>query len=178
MRPLTSSEKMLSIVTLIIIALIVTYALAFLLFDSINNISREISKLKSQLKETRFLLSEADLWQQREDWIKKTIVVAPQGGLATSELLSQVSQLAREHNVEIVNQSITQVDPDPQFTIAGIDLTIIASMENFIKWVQSFQKPEKLTGVTKISLGSDTDPVKIRANLRIIRYYAPQELGS
>lgn len=173
MRPLTSSEKNLALALGVIWGLALTAFLLYMFWNTLQTTQRQIASFQNQLKEANTLLKESDIWLQRVAWLDQSLEVAPPGGLANSALLTMLSNSARENAVTIINQSVASLDPDPFFTLVGIDLTVTATMENFVKWIHGFQKPHTLTGVTRISLRSDADPTKIRADIRIVRYYAP-----
>jgi hypothetical protein len=171
MRQLKSSEKKLLLATGALALSLVTIMLTFYLFNVIQKIERQITKLEHQKKQNQTVLADKKLWETREAWLAQHLQAAPPSGIANALLLTNLQSAARFLDVQILEQRFLQQEPDAILTTAGAELTVSAKMKNLVKWLHTIQTPDNLTGITRISLKSDADPDKVRAEVRVIKYY-------
>ncbi|MCS7062554.1 MAG: type II secretion system protein M [Methylacidiphilales bacterium] len=174
-RPLTPSEKRLTIILAIVLLFIGNYYLIAYLFTQIKKQHRIIADIKSQEQLTALWLEEKDLWQQRQQWLDKHQPTLTNPDQASSDMLQKLVEKARQFNITISDQRILPPSSTPDYQQIAIELKISGTLEQITQWIADFQQPENFYAIPSCNIKSDTDPPKVIVTLQIARWYAPAQ---
>jgi hypothetical protein len=135
----------------------------------------ELTKLNATRKTQTVFMEERELWQKREDWLKKHQPVLQSAGEA-STLLDQIKQIAAKHKILIVNPAIGSGDsaPDHQSVFASIETK--SPWPPLVHFLYEIQQPEAFIVFENVNLAIDSsDPTAMRGKFKIARWFAPSQ---
>jgi hypothetical protein len=127
--------------------------------------------LRADQAEAKVALFETDLWKQRMAWIDANEPPLGNEGDAKAQVLEQVLKGARDNKLEIVEQSLNDVQHGAAGTQVNVTVKVKGSMQDLVKWMTSFQKPDQFFAVSTFSLRADQDQKIFLCNLQIARYF-------
>ena len=146
-----------------------------MLLGAIGRARTELTKLNGLRKTQTVFMEERELWQKREDWLKKHQPVLQSAGEA-STLLDQVKQIAAKHNILIVNPAIGSGDStsDHQSVFASIETK--SPWPPLVNFLYEIQQPEAFIVFENVNLAIDSsDPTAMRGKFKIARWFAPSQ---
>jgi len=116
-------------------------------------------------------LLKKDLWAQRKAWIKDHEPVSTEEGDTKAQVLEHVSKGAHDNKLEILEQSLNDVQQGPAGTRVNVTLKIKGPMEGLCHWLADLQKPESFYAVSKLSLKADQDQKSMICTVQLARYF-------
>jgi hypothetical protein len=116
-------------------------------------------------------LKEIPQWQSNLAWIKAKQPPLGDEGDAKAEVLEFVQKGARAHKLEVVEQSLNDVQRTAGGTRVNVSIKVKGSMQDLVEWLAPLQKPDDFYAVTLFSLKADQDQKSFDCTLQIARYY-------
>lgn len=171
MKPLSANERFLLLI------------LGVLLFGSLNFIgyrwlSQKQAKLNLHYAELRADKADAqvdlqslDLWTQRKQWLTEHQPSMGDEGDAKAQLLQFVLKGARDHQLEILEQSLNDVKKTSAGPCVTVSVKVKGSMEGLCRWLAEVQIPQDFYAITSFSLKADQDQKSMICSLQVTRYF-------
>lgn len=175
---MTKREKNLAVLTGAVVFLIVNMVVVVLLVRKQGDLRERVSELREERAEADMWLKEKEKWQARKQWLGNTQQVLASPSVESAQLLETLSASATRHSITVVEQGFAE----PEARGAGgekphdeidVKLKVSGPMEAVTRWLAEIQQPEKLQGVSSLSMKVEGDPSKIVCELTVARYYAP-----
>ncbi|PYL64474.1 MAG: hypothetical protein DMF20_10540 [Verrucomicrobia bacterium] len=145
------------------------------IFGGVGGSHKEVVARRAKLAEQALYIKERDLWNKREEWIRKHQPVLNNPAEA-SALLDQLREVANKHNVLIENPAIGTGETTPYHQ------TVFASIETKSPWpplvhfLYDVQRPDAFTVFENVNLVIDgSDPTMMRGKFKIARWFAPAQ---
>jgi len=129
------------------------------------------AQLRADQAEARVDLQESDLWAQRKAWIRDHEPAMGDEGDAKAQVLEYVLKGARANKLEIMDQSLNDVEHGAAGTRVNVSVKVRGSMEGLAKWLTDLQKPDQFYAVSSFSLKADQDQKSMVCALQIARYF-------
>ncbi len=172
MRALTKNEKFL----LLILAAIVFAGGNFFGYRWLSQRQSSLQLADAQLRadqaEAKVDLRESDLWAQRKAWVRDHEQPLGDEGDAKARVLAYVVKGARDDNkLEIMAQSVNDVQHGAAGTCINVSLKVKGSMQGLCKWLTDLQKPDQFYAISSFSLKADQDQKSMVCTLQIARYF-------
>lgn len=174
MRPLTASEKRLSIILAIALFLMVNLIVLSFSIRSWQTAKRQITSLQATKVEQDSWLAQKDFWMERNEWLKTHQPAPPASGVGASELLQQIQQSAKSANVRILDQKLPDPTITPDYQEYSVQLRVSGSLEALTKWLTTLQTPEAFIAIPSFDLISDKEPPQVICDLTIAKWYKPE----
>jgi hypothetical protein len=116
-------------------------------------------------------LQEIPTWQQRKAWVNDKEPPLGDEGEAKAAVLESVQKGARANKLEIVEQSLNDVQPGAGGARVNVSLKVKGSMQDLVNWLTALEKPDDFYAVTLFSLKADTDQKSFDCTVQIARYF-------
>jgi hypothetical protein len=143
------------------------------IFGAVGGSHKEVVVRRAKLGEQALYIKERDLWNKREEWLRKHQPVLNNPAEA-SALLDQLREVANKHNVLIENPAIGTGETTPYHQ------TVFASIETKSPWpplvhfLYDVQRPDAFIVFENVNLVIDgSDPTMMRGKFKIARWFAP-----
>jgi len=127
--------------------------------------------LRADQAEAKVDLLESDLWAQRAAWIGGHEPALGDEGDAKAQVLEYVLKGARDNKLEIMEQSLNDVQHGAAGTRINVSVKVKGSMESLVKWLTDLEKPDQFYAVSSFSLKADQDLKSMVCTLQIARYF-------
>jgi hypothetical protein len=127
--------------------------------------------LRADQAEAKVDLVDSGLWDQRTAWIAAHEPPLGNEGDAKAELLESVLKGARDNKLEIVEQSLNDVQRGAAGAKVNVSVKVKGSMDALVKWLVDLQKPEQFFAISSFSLRADQDQKSMVCTLQIARYF-------
>jgi hypothetical protein len=171
MRPTSNSERFL----LALLGCVVLGGLAFFGYKALDQKQQALNLARASLKadqaEAQVDLQKKDLWMQRQAWIKAHEPAFGDEGDTRAQVLNAVVKGARDHHLEILEQTLGGVQHGPGGARVNAEVKIKGSMEGLCRWLADLQKPESFYAVGLFSLKADQDQKSMVCTLQVARYF-------
>ena len=171
MRPRTKNEKFLLLVLIGIIFAGGNYYGYEWLSHKRSGLELTYAQLRADQAEAEVDLKESDLWAQRKAWIQENEPVLGNEGDAKAQVSQYVSKGAHDHQLEILDQSLNDVERGPAGTRVNVTVKVKGSMEGLCHWLADLQKPASFYAVSSFSLKADQDMKSYICTLQLARYF-------
>ena len=116
-------------------------------------------------------LSELPKWTEKMQWIKDTEPDLGSEGDAKAAVLDVVEKGATAHKLQIVEQSLNDVQHTSAGTRVNVSIKVKGSMQDLVAWLAPLEKPDTFYAVTLFSLKADADQKSFDCTLQIARYF-------
>lgn len=171
MQPRTKNEKiLLAILIGIIFAGGNFYAYEWLASRQAS-LQLTYAGLKADQTEAQVDLQKSDVWAERKAWIKEHEPVIGDEGDTKAQVLEYVLKGARDHNLEILEQSLNDVQHNAAGTQINVAVKVKGSMQGLCEWLADLQKPQNFYAIALFSLRADQDQKSMICNLQVARYF-------
>jgi hypothetical protein len=149
-----------------------------LLIDSYTSkraaLSAKIVSEKKQLRSLHELMSQGDVWAQREQWLQAKQPHLENPDTAGVQLLDSVKELARRHAVLLDNPTIRTPDARPNCISVGVEIETKCAWAPLIEFLQELQTPEQFVALESANLKVDpAADTLVHGRFKIARWYAP-----
>jgi Tfp pilus assembly protein PilN len=129
------------------------------------------AQLKADQAEAKVDLLESDLWAQRTAWVRDHEPALGDEGDAKAQVLEYVLKGARDNKLEIIEQSLNDVEHGAAGARVNVSVKVKGSMEALAKWLTDLQKPDQFYAVSSFTLKADQDQKSMVCTLQIARYF-------
>jgi hypothetical protein len=129
------------------------------------------ASLRADRAEAQVDLQKLDVWKKRQTWIQQHEPVLGDEGDTKAQLLQHFLKGARDHNLEILEQTLNNVQPGAAGTRVSIGLKVKGSMQGLCEWLSDLQHPEDFYAVSQLSLKADQDQKSMVCTLQLARYF-------
>ena len=92
-------------------------------------------------------------------------------GEAKAAVLEYVQKGARANKLEIVEQSLNDVQRTAGGTRVNVSVKVKGSMEDLVTWLTGLEKPDDFYAVSLFSLKADQDQKSFDCTVQIARYF-------
>jgi hypothetical protein len=171
MRPTTNSERYL----LCALGLVFVGGAIFFGDKALNRREQALELQRSSLQAARVAgeveLQQMPLWTKRAQWIRDHEPVMGDEGDMRAQLLAFAVKGARDHHLEVLDQSVGDVQHGPGGAKVEAELKLKGGMESLCRWLAELQKPTSFYAVDSFSLKADNDQKSMVCSLRIARYF-------
>lgn len=132
---------------------------------------KRLAQKEVQLIEARRWLEEEETWLARESWLSENPPPPYAGPQTDAEFVRQTQASLAASQIEIVEQRIQETVSGSRFVEAGIDLTLTAPLENFVRWLHETQQVDSGRVIRRIKLKSDEADAKMKAEVSLMQLY-------
>ena len=130
-----------------------------------------VARLRADQAEAKLALAQSDLWTQRKGWIADhQPALGSDEGSAKADLLEYVLKGARDNKLEIVEQSLNDVQHGVAGARVNVSVKVKGSMQDLVKWLTALENPTQFYAVSLFSLKADQDQKSMLCTLQIARY--------
>ncbi len=129
------------------------------------------AELRADQAEAKVDLLESDKWAQRRAWLHDHEPKLTDEGDAKAQVLAYALKGARDNKLEIVDQSLLDVEHNAAGTCVNVSVKVKGSMENMVKWLAPLQTPDQFYAVSVKELKADQDQKSMVCTLQISRYF-------
>ena len=136
-----------------------------------SNLQRTYAELRADQAEAKVDLQESDLWAQRKAWVNDHEPPLGDEGDAKAAVLEYALKGARENKLEILEQSLKDVQHGAGGACVNVSVKVKGPMQNLCKWLTDLQKPDQFYAISKFSLMADQDQKSMVCTLQIARYF-------
>jgi hypothetical protein len=127
--------------------------------------------LQSDKDAAETALQEMPVWTARKAWIDKTQPPLGSEGDAKAAVLDFVEKGATAHKLEIVEQSLNDMQRTAGGVRVNVSIKVKGSMHDLVDWLAPLEKPDDFYAVTLFSLKADADQKSFDCTLQIARYF-------
>jgi hypothetical protein len=129
------------------------------------------AELRADKAEAEVDLQKQALWTERKNWIDKNEPVLTNEGDTRAQMLQATLKGARDRHLEIIEQTLGDVQHGPGGARIGVELKVKGSMEDLCDWLAELQKPKSFYAVSQISLQADQDQKSMVCTVQLARYF-------
>jgi len=129
------------------------------------------AQLRADQAEAKIDLQESDLWAQRKAWVSDHEPPLGDEGDAKAQVLEYVLKGARDNKLEIMEQSLNDVQHGAGGTRVNVSVKVKGPMQGLCKWLTDLQKPDQFYAISSFSLKADQDLKSMVCTLQIARYF-------
>lgn len=175
MRPQTNSEKTLLWALGAVVFLGGSYLGYGLLADSQTKLDRTYAGLRADEAVAKVDLAQTDTWTKIKAWIHDHQPTLSDEGDAKAQVLEDALKGARANKLEIVNQSLNDVEHGGSGTRVYVTLKVKGSMQDLAKWLTTLEKPDQFYAISSFTLNADQDQKSMDCEVQIARYFKSKE---
>jgi hypothetical protein len=158
----------------LIVALGGTWFLADAYMSGRAALRAKIASDERQVRSMHDLLSQKELWEQRDHWLQAKQPKLENADTAGVQLLEYVQGLAKQHVVLLQNQIIHAPEARPNCTSVALEVETKCPWAALVAFLEDLQTPEQFIALESANLKVDpTDATQVHGRFRIARWYAP-----
>jgi hypothetical protein len=128
-------------------------------------------QLESDQAQARVDLQDTDKYKQRKAWIDAHEPEMTDEGDAKAAVLDYAVKGAHTNKLDVLDQNLGDVQHGPGGARVNVTVKVKGSMQDLVKWLGDFQKPEEFYALSLFSLKADQDQKSMVCTLRIARYF-------
>ncbi len=171
MQPRTRNEKILLAILAAIIFLGGNFYGYRWLAQKQTSLELKAAEMRGDEAEAKIVLQQADLWAKRSAWIKEHQPDIGDEGESKAKVLDTVTKGARDHKLEIIEQSLNDVQHGESGTHINVAIKVKGSMQDLCQWLTEIEKPDQFYAVALFSLKADQDQKSMVCTLQVARYF-------
>lgn len=171
MRPRTSSEKLLLGVLLAILFGTGNWYGYKWYAGKMSDLRLNAEDMQADQDTAQLALKEIPYWTKQMAWLKEKQPPLGDEGDAKAAVLDYVEKGATAHKLEIVEQSLNDVQKTAGGTRVSVAIKVKGSMQDLVDWLAPLQKPDDFYAITLFSLKADTDQKSFDCTLQVARYF-------
>ena len=174
-RTLSSREKTLSILVGTVAFLLVTFFVTDYFLKSKARLTAGLAVKARQLKTMQTRSAEKAQWEQRAAWLTEKQPKLVSEERAGGQLLEQIKELAKKHQVVLETPVIRQSVRKPDYVAIGVEIETKSPWSALIAFLGELQTPEQFIVLDSANLKIDgVDATQMRGKFKIARWYAPK----
>jgi len=144
------------------------------LLQRLRALERREQSLELKQMESRAMLAEADLWNQRLDWLHAHQPSMTSENLASEKLLEELLASAATNRLVVQKKQLHEASSQASYHEVAVTLTLLGDLPDVFRWMHSFLAPESFQSVSRLKITPDaTDKTKVSAIVRVNRLHAP-----
>jgi phosphoenolpyruvate-protein kinase (PTS system EI component) len=136
-----------------------------------RSLDLQYAELRADKAEAEVELQNPAMWTARKSWIEQHEPAAIDEGTAKAQVLEAALKAARDQHLEILEQTLNDVQHGPAGARVSIALKVKGPMEGLCHWLAAWQKPESLQAVSQLSLKADEDQTSMVGTVQLDRYF-------
>ena len=169
-------ERVLSMIVAGTLFLLVNYLIWSSLLGMLTQTRADLASRKALRAQQSVFLKERQLWEERDEWLKKH---QPQlnSPAEASLLLDQVKGIAAKHNIVLENPQIGTGDSTPHYQAAFASVETKSPWPPLVRFLYDVQQPESFVVFESVNLQIDSaDQTVMRGKFKIARWFAPKAI--
>lgn len=173
-RALNRREKMLVLIVGTTVAMLVNLFLVSFFLKTHRRLRADFAQKQSQLQAMQALSADRALWEQREAWLQAKQPRLENEATAGGQLLDQVKELGRKHEVLLEQQAIGTPDRSkPERVSVPVTFEMKSSWKALGLFLYELQGPGQFVVIESANLRIDPqDQTQMRGKFRIAKWYA------
>jgi hypothetical protein len=170
-RPRTRNENILLLVLIVIVFACGNFFAYRWLAKKQSTLQLTYAGLRADQAEAQVDLQQSGLWAQRKAWIEAHEPPLGDEGDAKAQVLAYVLKGARDNKLEIVEQSLNDVQHGPAGARVNVSVKVKGPMQGLVQWLTNLEKPDEFYAVSLFSLRADQDQKSMVCTLELARYF-------
>ena len=174
-----ASERRLIMILVVLAAVCGGAILSQRLLHLQHGIERREQTLGLRQMEAQALLAEADLWQQRLDWLQTSQPTMSSENQASQELLEGLLTSAAAQGLTVQKKQLHEPTSSEFYREIGVTLTVKGALPSMFRWMHRVLSPESFCRVAEFKVVPDNaDPASVVATIHFSRLHAPVVAGA
>jgi hypothetical protein len=136
-----------------------------------TDLRHKVDNLQADRDASESALGELPKWNEKMKWIKDTEPPMTNEGDAKAAVLDYVEKGATAHKLEVVEQSLNDVQHTAGGVRVNVSIKVKGSMRDLAEWLAPLQKPDDFYAITLFSLKADSDLKSFDCTLQVARYF-------
>lgn len=137
-------------------------------------IERREQTLELKQMEGRAMLTEAELWKQRLDWLQTAQPTLASENQASEELLETLLATAAAQGLTVQKKQLHEPVTAAYYREVGVTLTVRGTLPSVFRWMHGLLAPEAFRVVSQVKIMPDAaNPADVVAVLHISQLHAP-----
>lgn len=173
-RSLTSSEKILSVLCLTVLAVV---GLGFVTRDfKARKAAAEtkIAELEPQFLAAEAAAADAPFWEARQVWLDGVLPAATDAGKAHSEFLEELQASARSRGLVLGAPVMLKPEPGKHATDYSVTVQVSGPDSAIFRWLAELQSPEKPRLIKYLLLAPQSaTPPRMSGTVTIAKLFKP-----
>lgn len=168
-----ASEQRLIFVLMVLVAVFATgfASMRMLNWQRINE--KKARSVAQRTQETKQLLTEAPMWEQRLAWLRDAQPQMTSVNKANNELDQSLVETARNNGVTIENKQLQEPVETSYFHQVGETVLVKAEVKPLMQWLHALQSPENFTLVSHLTIQPlPEDTGKVTATVHLSRLFS------
>jgi hypothetical protein len=171
MRPTSNSERFL----LAVLGVVVVGGALFFGFKALQQrqqaLNLELAGLRADQTAAEVELEQMPMWTRRAKWISDHEPALGDEGDMRAQLLAFAVKGARDHHLEVLDESVGNVQHGPGGAKIDASIKLKGSMEALCRWLAGLQQPVDFYAIDSISLAADQDQKSMVCTLKLARFF-------
>jgi hypothetical protein len=169
-----ASELRLIMILGVLTALCMGVVLSQYLLRQQRAIERRQQTLELQQMEGRAMLTEAEMWKQRLDWLQSAQPAMTSENLASEELLEMLLKSATAQGLTVQKQQLHEPVTAAYYREVGVTLTVRGPMASVFRWMHGLLAPAAFRVVSYLKMTPDAaNPADVVTMIHISQLHAP-----
>ena len=142
--------------------------------DNQRRLRGEISSKTRRMQELSKLLSEKDLWEQRDAALQAQQPRVVNERVASNDLLKYVKEVSDKHQAIISDQQLGDAKRRAQYTSVDVKQVVLkSSWKGLLLFLMELQRPDQFIVFENANIEVDPeDKTKFKGTFRVARWYA------
>jgi hypothetical protein len=136
-----------------------------------TDLTHKVNNLQADRDASETALKEIPLWTARQAWLKANQPTMSNEGDAKATVLDYVEKGATSHKLEVVEQSLNDIQKTAGGVRVNVSIKVKGSMQNLVEWLAPLQKPDSFYAITLFSLKADADQKSFDCTLQVARFF-------
>ena len=178
MRALTAKEKKLLIGLLGALFVLINVVGLQAFLNRQNALQGSIARLQGELTESRAVLEEKSIWQERANWLDAN---QPGDDTTTTDddakFYEFVETSAKNAGLTYTRRDAGQRPSEGPLAEVVDSSQVKGKMDALVKWLNELQQPDAFRAIKQISVKSG-EPPEVIAEVEVARWYRPVQGGT
>lgn len=176
---MTPRERTLAILVGSLVAFFLTFILFQVFTKNQRMLQRQLVDKTATLTQMRILISERELWEQRDQWLTQNQPKLDNANSAVSALLEEVKQLGQRHSLTPTDAVLGAPDANNKskgsFQAVSVSFNVKGKREDLVDFLYDVQTPTNFLVFEKATLQVDKeDKTMISGSFKVAKWFAPQ----
>lgn len=168
-----ASEQRLVLVLIILVAVFATGFTTMRMLGWQRTLEKKARSVAMRTTETRQLLTEAPMWEERLAWLRTAQPQMTNVNKANGDLDTSLAETARNNNVTIENKELQEPVETSYFHQVGETVLVKTEVKSLMQWLHELQSPESFTLVSHLTIQPvPEDAGKVTATVHVSRLFS------
>lgn len=137
-------------------------------------LERREQTIELKQMEARALLTEAELWRQRLNWLHASQPTMTSENQASEELLESLLASAAKHTLVVQKKQLHETVMQGSNRAVGLTLTVQGALPSVFRWLHAVQAPKSFCAIPQLKIVPNNDnPALVVATVHFSRLHAP-----